>query len=90
MTHSNVLPRIFEYFRVGKKNHVNIINRTQEYFTTTSLFTWSDPCEGHGHDMSVNAYRNTFNLRLTKGGGCNPPYGFSPVALKRQRKLPRA
>ena len=24
-----------------------------------------------------------FNPRLTKGGCCNPPYGFSPVALKR-------
>ena len=23
------------------------------------------------------------NPRLTKGGCCNPPYGFSPVALKR-------
>ena len=28
--------------------------------------------------------RNTYiNPRLTKGGCCNPPYGFSPVALKR-------
>ena len=29
---------------------------------------------------------SAINPRLTKGGGggcCNPPYGFSPVALKR-------
>ena len=34
-------------------------------------------------DTKSKSQKHCLNPRLTKGGCCNPPYGFSPVALKR-------
>ena len=73
----------------------NILRYRPKAFCTYCVFTLSNNnviftciCE-QTKDLYVNKslplskyLSSNLNPRLTKGGCCNPPYGFSPVALK--------
>ena len=52
----------------------------------TALYKWQNNNKNRKKKVLFCYYHSRsdyINPRLTNGGCCNPPYGFSPVALKR-------